>query len=544
MYIQSLTIKNFKGYENLESLKFTEGKNIIVGDNEAKKSTILEAINLVFTGTINGKYLTEDTLDPYLFNNSAVNDFIENVKKGNRPEYPPEILIELFFSDDTHSDFQGSENSFSDKKAKGIYLRIALMEEHKEYYQNLDQDDLRSLPIELYSIELRRFSGGRQPRALLPIKGSFIDTSSNFQNASDQTISKILKQNLNTDDKIKASQFYRGLKENYKEHEIHSKLEKHIDHPNTSVSIDPSSKNAWHTHLSVYIKDIPFAFVGKGLQTILKTKVALSSKKTEEASVVLIEEPENHLSHSTLNELVSLISNKYGDKQIIITSHNSYVANKLNLVNLILLNDGNPLYFNDLDEDTQYFFEKLPGYDTLRLLLSKQVILVEGDADELVVQKIYKDINVGTLPIENGIDVISVNNTFGRFFQLAKPLKKDVALIIDLDNKKESREALKKDLKKINHIDVFFEENDEYKGTLDNYNNNTLEPLLLKYNGIKLLNRIFNKDFKSDDEILKFMKDNKTQCALDIFKFKEKITPPKYIVEALNFLESEKSTGL
>ena len=70
MYIESLTIKNFKGYEDLKSLKLKLGKNIIVGDNEAKKTTILEAINLVLSGVINGRYLTEETLDPYLFNDT------------------------------------------------------------------------------------------------------------------------------------------------------------------------------------------------------------------------------------------------------------------------------------------------------------------------------------------------------------------------------------------------------------------------------------------------------------------------------------------
>ena len=539
MYIESLTIKNFKGYEDLKSLKLKLGKNIIVGDNEAKKTTILEAINLVLSGVINGRYLTEETLDPYLFNDTIVKKFIEDVSKNERPEYPPEILIELYFSDDANSDFQGAENSLSDKTMKGIYLRIALMEEHQDYYQKLPNEDLRSLPLELYSIELKKFSGTPQPRALLPIKGSFIDTTSNFQNASDQTISKILKQNLDKDDKIKASQFYRGLKEDYKNHEIHKKLEEHIEHPQASVSIDPSSKNTWHSHLSIYVKEIPFNFIGKGLQTVLKTKVALSSKKTEAATVILIEEPENHLSHSSLNELVSLISNKCGEKQIIITSHNSFVANKLNLGNLILLNEGHPIYFDDLDSDTRSFFEKLPGYDTLRLLLAKQVFLVEGDADELVVQKIYKDVNSGLLPIENGIEVISVNNTYERFFHLAKPLRKKVALIIDVDNKKESRVSLKESFNEIEYIDVFFEENDKYEGELESYNNNTLEPLLLKYNGRELLNSIFGKEFETDDEILKYMKEHKTQCALDIFNSEERITPPKYIDDAISFLRNK-----
>jgi predicted ATP-dependent endonuclease of OLD family len=32
---------------------------------------------------------------------------------------------------------------------------------------------------------------------------------------------------------------------------------------------------------------------------------------------------------------------------------------------------------------------KLPGYDTLRLILCNKAILVEGPSDELIVQKAY-----------------------------------------------------------------------------------------------------------------------------------------------------------
>lgn len=52
------------------------------------------------------------------------------------------------------------------------------------------------------------------------------------------------------------------------------------------------------------------------------------------------------------------------------------------------------------------FFKKISGYDTLRLILCKKAILVEGDSDELVVQKAYKSKNNNRLPIEDQIDVI------------------------------------------------------------------------------------------------------------------------------------------
>ena len=46
-HINSLVIKNFKGFKDFE-VSFNEGMNIIVGNNNVGKSTILEAVHLAF----------------------------------------------------------------------------------------------------------------------------------------------------------------------------------------------------------------------------------------------------------------------------------------------------------------------------------------------------------------------------------------------------------------------------------------------------------------------------------------------------------------
>lgn len=110
-----------------------------------------------------------------------------------------------------------------------------------------------------------------------------------------------------------------------------------------------------------------------------------------------MEEPENHLFHTKLNQLIKDIQDSNSDKQVIISTHNSFVAlAKLGLDNLILLNidtstnERKEIRLNDLNPETQKYFVKLAGYDTLRLILCKKAILVEGDSDELIVQKAYR----------------------------------------------------------------------------------------------------------------------------------------------------------
>ena len=105
------------------------------------------------------------------------------------------------------------------------------------------------------------------------------------------------------------------------------------------------------------------------------------------ANVYLIEEPENHLSHTNLNKLIQKISNKSSGKQLIITTHSNFVLNKLGPENVILFRGADNMTLKDLSPGTRDYFMKLPGYNTLRLILAKKAILVEGPSDDLIVQK-------------------------------------------------------------------------------------------------------------------------------------------------------------
>lgn len=79
MKITKLIIENFKCFKNVFTLDLDSGLNLIVGDNEAGKSTILEAINLALTGLFNGRYL-RNQLDQYLFNDESVFEYLASLQ--------------------------------------------------------------------------------------------------------------------------------------------------------------------------------------------------------------------------------------------------------------------------------------------------------------------------------------------------------------------------------------------------------------------------------------------------------------------------------
>ena len=66
-----------------------------------------------------------------------------------------------------------------------------------------------------------------------------------------------------------------------------------------------------------------------------------------------------------MNGLVTKITSKCEGKQVLVTTHSSYVLNKLGLDNLILVSSERGLHIRELPPNTVDYFKKLSGYDTL-----------------------------------------------------------------------------------------------------------------------------------------------------------------------------------
>ncbi|PHR58058.1 MAG: ATP-dependent endonuclease [Arcobacter sp.] len=538
MKIKKINIENFKSFRKLE-LELNDGVNIIVGNNEAGKSTILEAIHLALTGLINGKYIKND-LTEYLFNIETIKEYIVDSTKL------PYILIEVYFQDGTYPLFEGTGNSYKEN-ASGVSLRIDFDDRYSSEYAELLKDgNIKTLPIEYYDVFWTSFARDSITSRSIPLKSALIDSSSNrFQNGSDIYLSRIIRENLEHEDIVKISQAHRKMREVFSEDDsikaINTKVKSYstLSDKELELSVELVSKNAWETSLMTYFDEIPFHFIGKGEQCIIKTDLALSHKKALESNLLLIEEPENHLSHTKLNSLINKIKSTNNDKQILISTHNSFVANKLGLDSLILLNDKKTIKLNDLTNETNKFFEKISGYDTLRLILCKKAILVEGDSDELVVQKAYMLENGNKLPIEDEVDVISVSVSFLRFLEIAEKVNKNVVVVTDNDS---DMDAINK--KYENYLNGNAKPNIKISvdETIDSgsliiggkpFNYNTLEPKMLKSNSLSKLNTIFGTGYTTNDDILKYMKNNKTECALKIFDTTETMVFPEYILEAI-----------
>jgi len=542
MEISKVNIENYKCFEGRFSIEFSKGMNILVGDNEAGKSTILEAINLALTGIIGGRYLKNE-LSQYLFNHKVISKYISEIKNGDNPT-PPHILIEIFFNREENPLFEGNGNSEKTKKS-GVVFKIEFDADYHSEYEVLiaDAENITTIPIEYYRVSWKSCAREAVTSRSIPIKSVLIDSTSNkYQNGSDVYISRIIRDDLDESEKVNLSQAYRKMKDSFmgdnSVQAINEKISEKskISEKDLQISVDLSTNNSWETTLMMYLDEVPFHQIGKGEQCIIKTNLALGHKKSQEANLILLEEPENHLSHSKLNELLRRISDNSDDKQIIISTHNSFVANKLGLEHLLLLNNQKVSRLTDLSTDTYNFFKKLTGYQTLRLLLCRKAVLVEGDSDELIFQKAYMENHDGRLPIEDGIDVISVKLTFKRFLEIAKNITQPVAVITDNDGDFDNKITKKyEDYSGIHHIKIF----------ADARNNlNTLEPQFVDANNISLDNLrtaigIDEDTYDTAEKITKYMESNKTEWSLKVFESSSVVQYPDYIKNAVDWCDEQ-----
>lgn len=254
MFISKIHIYNFKCFNGSFKLGFNKGTNILVGDNESGKSTIIEAIHLALTGLLNGKFLRNE-LTQYIFNNQVIEAYLSSLQDPTQDSTPPQILIEIFMEGDDLAEFEGNNNS-EKAKAPGISLTISFDDKYKDEYEKLIKlGDIKTLPIEYYNLNWSTFAQDDSiTTRTIPIKSALVDSASNkYQSGSDIYISHIVKGLLDDEEIVKISQAHRKMKESFMDDPsiklINEKIQtaSQISDKKVELSVELSSKNAWKT---------------------------------------------------------------------------------------------------------------------------------------------------------------------------------------------------------------------------------------------------------------------------------------------------------
>lgn len=534
MIIDKLLIENYKIFKNV-MIEMNDDINIFVGENDSGKTTILEALSMVLTGKINGGAIIS-RLNPDWFN-CEIRDSYKYSLDQKHPLSPPSIMIEAYLrntegSDSSLKKFEGTNNSLREN-ALGVKIEIKFNNEYSDTYkQLLKEGKVSDIPVELYKIEFRSFANPEYYLGITSKRVAYIDTTKkDYGMGLNRFVSSSISDYLTDEEQTNLRIAYRGNRHEFTESiavkNLNEKLQKDYQFRNKMLSLNlrENEIDSWKNEMSLSLDNIPLENMGFGTQNMLKAEMFL--QQNTDVDIIIIEEPENNLSFTNMSILISNLS-KNKHKQLFISTHSSFVANKLGLNHLHLVANCKTVSLNNLSKDTYEYFLKLPGYNTLRLLLANRIILVEGPADELIVQRAYID-EYGKLPVQDGIDVMSVGGiAFKRYCELAKLIAKHITIVTDNDGNISS--LLNRFDEYTDYIDLCYEKKE---------NLNTLEPSVLfankdnfeEFKKIVYKGNDINK--RTYEDLKKFMIGNKTEWSIRVFESATKINYPEYIKEAI-----------
>ncbi len=544
--IKKLRVKNFKKFAN-STFEFNDDINILVGDNECGKSSVLEAIELCLKFCHRGRPLSPEIMAG-LFNSDCVETYLNGDKSQTSL---PELLIEAYLDGDP--ELKGTNNS-EGADTQGISLKMLFNPDLSPYYEPfITSGNVLTVPFELYKIEWMSFAWKPLTQLAKPVVCLFVDpTRLHPTMGRSRYINSIINASVDKHARPTLNLNYRQLKIQFNEmpdvKEINTQLNagNELTAKTLKIVADITPSGSWDSNLALAVDDISFAHIGKGEQNQIQIKVAIQNK-AKDADVVMLEEPENHLSHINLIQLVSYIEQKNTGKQIFLTTHSSYVLNKLSIKKLCLLSKEY-VKLKDIDTDTVETLKRLPGYDTLRLVLAQKVILVEGPSDELVLKKIYRGLR-GRLPEEDGIDIIVMRGIgFKVYLDIAKALKHPVRVVKDNDHdyQKNVVDWRNEDYKDCDFIECFSPQDNAQ---------HSLEPALAAANGgtvaaldklakVMLSAKTYDKEYAACADLAAkraFMNcwhdtaKKKVDSAIRIFDTPEMISYPDYLTKAVTF---------
>jgi putative ATP-dependent endonuclease of OLD family len=168
----------------------------------------------------------------------------------------------------------------------------------------------------------------------------------------------------------------------------------------------------------------------------------------EEVPIMLIEEPEAHLHPQRQLVIIEHLQKQAETKdvQIIVTTHSPQLASVIKLKNLVLIKDQKafPLGADhtELDDADYRFIERFLDTTKANLFFAKGVLIVEGDAENILLPTIAK--LLGKDFTKHGVSVVNVGHTgLGRFARIFLrknrgdkeiiPINIPVACLADLD---------------------------------------------------------------------------------------------------------------
>ena len=458
MHISQINIKNFRLFNDF-SLTLNQGMNLLIGENNAGKTALIDAIKLVLdTNSTEWVRVQED-------------DFCFH---SNKDELSIQLKFENLNSPDLgafaeHLTLEEADKGEETKNTLYINL-LANKQEDKRYYRGVriytqfrsgkDADGpiidpkTRDYLSTTYLKPLRdakaELSAGQNSRL------SQLLTSAKSLGNNEETIKKlielILKYNeeINTNLEIKETE--EKISKNLKE--LTFTADQQLFDPTLNIfSYDeyekmtsPQRKEAFRHIMEKLTLELNRNNQQHGLGYSNLLFMAAEMLFLNEQDVgfrsLLIEEPEAHL-HPQLQLKFMQFIQSLDNIQCFLSTHSPNLASKAPLESIILMHKGEGFSLRkgntELADDDYQFLEKFLDVTKANMFFARGILMVEGDAENILLPTIAKLLGY---PLEDhGISIINIGNlAYKRYAKIYRSINEEntpppikVACITDCD---------------------------------------------------------------------------------------------------------------
>lgn len=516
-YINKIRLINYKRFRCF-TITPNKRMNILVGDNEAGKSSVLEAIDLVTGGS---KRKVEAIGLDKLLNIDAVRDYNAGTRNF---ENLPSLTVELYLTGQFDHTMNGKNNS-DKRQCDGIRLVCAPNEDYRTEIAEALSVHEEYFPYDYYSIRFSTFADEGYTGYKKKIRSVMIDSvNMNSEHATNDFVYRMYMRYTESDVKERATlrSKYRQMRTNFRTENLCALNDRVPANKNYTFGLKSGESMTLEGDLMIYENEIGIDSKGTGKQVFIKTDFALE-RSGENVDVILIEEPENHLSHVNLRKLIQRIASTQNG-QLFITTHNSLISTRLELSNLLIMHENCgecPTMLSSLRPDTAKYFMKTPPASIVEFALAHKTVLVEGPAEFMLFEKFYKSYSENT-PEDDDVHIIDVRGlSFKRYLEVTKFTGSKAAVITDNDHDAQTHCVDKyADFLEDENINIFYE-SDNTKNTFE---------VVLYGDNQTLCDSLFGEN------ALNYMLKNKTEAAYKLLSQDKPISVPDYIKRAIEWI--------
>ena len=469
--LQTVRIKGFRGFRNIE-VDF-ENTTVLVGTNNAGKTTLLKALQLSLT---NSHFISNDD---FFYCDEHIDDaiivdvlFVPLDEDGNITNEFNEVWNDVFKAERIGISADGKqimafrtiikENNKSFRKQQ-FYIdqwEEFVKEEINWYVNEYDKE------LSFYFDEIPFFylEANRDILEDIKSKSSYLGrilSSLEFSLENKRKIEALISELNSTT--IGSSDILTELETTLRE------LDTAMDNTNNNVQLTPFTKKVRDLNKGIRINYSEFSMDYHGMGTrswssllVLKSFLNLNHKIYEDNGkpyypILAIEEPESHLHPNAQKKLYSQINEIVGQK--IISTHSNYIAANANLseIRSLIKKESNitigKLLVDNIDDEENRKIRRQVINTRGELFFSNVVILCEGETEEQSLPLlIEKQLNLDMVSI--GINIIGINGggNYFPFIYFCESL--GIKWFILSDGENPILEKIKKDMIKLNQLEV------------------------------------------------------------------------------------------